>query len=449
MSNGSDQRIRHVAIVLQSLDAATSRGLLAQLPAAQSKLIRQALVNLGSISPQERAKAFEAMQGLLGATVARPTPSHRTPEASVDARSPAAELLASQTSAVSDQLEWSPAALQSHSQPISPSNNEPHPNDMIGHCGSWSTIPVETLAEILKTERPIVIATVLNQVAVDRATAIVQLLPIQVAGATLAAIPHLHLTDPAILRDIEQELERKIGQHFPSQQATSQGLSKLQAILDGMPKSQKSIWENAISQSNPVLASKLGWSNTPTAQGDSNLEPTEHRSKSLEPELVHPSSDEDVFDDSIVLPFPNEAVHSQSGSSAATTAATTAAITAATNAASNDSAMRNLTFGQPREYSMDSLSRLSDRDFVTVLHACSPQVILLALSGAKRDFVLRVERLMPPKDVQRLRTKLIGLGPINLRDVDAAQTQIAETATNLQSVGKIGSLETVSFTAAA
>lgn len=445
MSNGSDQRIRHVAIVLQSLDAATSRGLLAQLPAAQSKLIRQALVNLGSISPQERAKAFEAMQGLLGATVSRPTPSHRTPEASVDARSPAAELLASQTSAVSDQLEWSPAALQSHSHPISPSHNEPHPNDMIGHCGSWSTIPVETLAEILKTERPIVIATVLNQVAVDRATAIVQLLPIQVAGATLAAIPHLHLTDPAILRDIEQELERKIGQHFPPQQATSQGLSKLQAILDGMPKSQKSIWENAVSQSNPVLASKLGWSNTPTAQGDPNLEPTEHRSKSLEPELVQQSSDDDVFDDSIVLPFPSESVHSQSGSSAATTAATTAA----TNAASNDSAMRHLTFGQPREYSMDSLSCLSDRDFVTVLHACSPQVILLALSGAKRDFVLRVERLMPPKDVQRLRAKLIGLGPINLRDVDAAQTQIAETATNLQSMGKIGSLETVSFTAAA
>ena len=445
MSNGSDQRIRHVAIVLQSLDAATSRGLLAQLPAAQSKLIRQALVNLGSISPQERAKAFEAMQGLLGATDSRPTPPHRTPEASADARSPAAELLASQTSAVSDQLEWSPAALQSHSHPISPSNKEPHPNDMIGPCGSWSTIPVETLAEILKTERPIVIATVLNQVAVDRATAIVQLLPIQVAGATLAAIPHLHLTDPAILRDIEQELERKIGQHFPPQQATSQGLSKLQAILDGMPKSQKSIWENAVSQSNPVLASKLGWSNTPTAQGDSNLEPTEHRSKSLEPELVHQSSDEDVFDDSIVLPFPSESVHSQSGSSPATTAATTAA----TNAASNDSAMRHLTFGQPREYSMDSLSRLSDRDFVTVLHACSPQVILMALSGAKRDFVLRVERLMPPKDVQRLRTKLIGLGPIHLRDVDAAQTQIAETATNLQSVGKIGSLETVSFTAAA
>ena len=359
----------------------------------------------------------------------------------MDASSPAAELLASPTSTVSDQLEWSPAALQSHSHPISPSNNEPHPNDIIGRCGSWSTIPVETLAEILKTERPIVIATVLNQVAVDRATAIVQLLPIQVAGATLAAIPHLHLTDPAILSDIEQELERKIGQHFPSQQATSQGLSKLQAILDGMPKSQKSIWENAVSQSNPVLASKLGWSNTPTVEGDSNLEPTEQRSKSLEPELVYQSFDEDVFDDSILLPFPNASANSESGSSAATNAATAAA--------SNDSAMRHLTVGQPREHSMESLIRLSDRDFVTVLHACSPQVILLALSGAKREFVLRVERLMPPKDVQRLRNKLIGISPINLRDVDAAQTQIAETATNLQSMGKIGALETVSFTAAA
>jgi hypothetical protein len=332
---------------------------------------------------------------------------------------------------------------------------------MIGYCGSWSTIPVETLAEILKTERPIVIATVLNQVAVDRATAIVQLLPIQVAGATLAAIPHLHLTDQTILRDIEQELERKIGQHFPPQQATSQGLLKLQAILDGMPKSQKSIWENAISQSNPVLASKLGWSNTPTAKEDSILDPTDYHSKSLEPELVHQSFDEDVFDDSILLPFPSESVHSPSGpsdatSTATTTAATTTAATttaatttASKSAANNDSAMRHLTVGQPREFSMDSLICLSDRDFVTVLHACSPQVILLALSGAKRDFVLRVERLMPPKDVQRLRAKLIGLGPINLRDVDAAQTQIAETATNLQSMGKIGALETVSFTAAA
>jgi len=437
MSNGSNQRIRHVAIVLQSLDAATSRGLLAQLPDAQSKLIRQALVNLGSISPEERANAFEAMQGLLGDTLASPTPSHRTSGKTVDARSPAAELLASQTSTLSDQMEWSPAALQSHSHPISPSSIEPQPDERMGARGSWSTIPFETLAEILKSERPIVIATVLNQVAVDRATAIVQLLPIQVAGATLAAIPHLHLTDPAILRDIEQELERKIGQHFPSQQATSQGLSRLQAILDGIPESQKSIWENAVSQSNPVLASKLGWSNTPFVSGDSKLEPTPQPSKSFEPEFFRETFDEDMFEDSIVLPFPNASVEAQSASNAAS------------NAASNDSATRYLTLGEPKEYSMDSLSCLSDRDFVTVLHACSPQVILLALSGAKRDFVLRVERLMPPKDVQRLRTKLIGLGPINLRDVDAAQTQIAETATNLRASGKIGALASVSFTAAA
>ncbi len=437
MSNGSDQRIRHVAIVLQSLDAATSRGLLAQLPDAQSKLIRQALVNLGSISPEERAIAFEAMQGLLGDTVAKPTPSHRSSGRTVDASSPAAELLASHTSTLSDQMEWSPAALQSHSHPISPSSIEPQPDERMGPRGSWSNIPFETLAEVLKSERPIVIATVLNQVAVDRATAIVQLLPIQVAGATLAAIPHLHLTDPAILRDIEQELERKIGQHFPPQQATSQGLSKLQAILDGMPESQKSIWENAVLQSNPVLASKLGWSNTPLVREDSQLEPTPHPSKSFEPDFFRETFDEDLFEDSIVLPFPNASVESQSGSGAAS------------NTAGNDSATRYLPLGEPKEYSMDSLSHLSDRDFVTVLHACSPQVILLALSGAKRDFVLRVERLMPPKDVQRLRTKLIGLGPINLRDVDAAQTQIAETATNLQSSGKIGALASVSFTAAA
>ena len=65
MSSGSDQRIRHVAIVLQSLDAGTSRGLLGQLPPAQSKLVRQAMVHLGTVTPQERAAAFQSMQGLL------------------------------------------------------------------------------------------------------------------------------------------------------------------------------------------------------------------------------------------------------------------------------------------------------------------------------------------------------------------------------------------------
>ncbi|MEQ1827613.1 MAG: FliG C-terminal domain-containing protein, partial [Pirellula sp.] len=92
---------------------------------------------------------------------------------------------------------------------------------------------------------------------------------------------------------------------------------------------------------------------------------------------------------------------------------------------------------------------LSDRDFVTVLHACPAQTVLLALSGAPKLFVARVERLVPARDVSRLRTKLTQLGPTSLKEVDAAQEFIAEAAAKLLAIGKIGALENVSFTAAA
>ena len=404
MSNGTDQRIRHVAIVLQSLDAATSRGLLAQLPPAQSKLVRQALVNLGTVTPQDRETAFQSMKGRLGDSSAKQTRSASNYSSVVDSRSPAAELLASQAKESLDQLEWSQAALQSI-----PTSNAPD-NNSTGQRGSWHSIPIESLAEILKCERPIVIATVLNQVSVDRATAIVQLLPIQVAGATLAAVPHLHLTDPAILKDIELELERKIGYHEPPQQASLEGLSRLQAIMDGLPESQRNIWTNAVSQSNPVLANKLGWKQQLSFQVPSKVKPVA---------TLDTPSQQSTTDVSIPETVKQDLTSEES------------------------------VIDKPRVSPLDNLRNLSDRDFVSVLHACPPQIVLLALTGAKKEFADRVERLIPSKDKQRLRIKLTTLGHIRLREVDAAQLQIAETAVKLLAMGKIGALENVTFTAAA
>jgi flagellar motor switch protein FliG len=449
MSSGSDQRIRHVAIVLQSLDAATSRGLLGQLPPAQSKLVRQAMVNLGTVSPQERAAAFDAMQGLLKSAGIRTTTSQRGESPNEETTSPAAALLAAQAAQGTDQIEWSSQALQS--QTHAPPSTAPFPVDRtfpVDRASSLHNMPTEVLADILQSERPLVIATVINQVSVERATAIVQALPLAVAGATLAALPHLHLTDPAILRDIQLELERKIGQHEPPLQATAEGLAKLQAILAGMPASQYDIWTNAVAQSNPILASKLGWraatpippmptsrtsefgtsaatsSPVPTiafplvAKTTDALSAANPTSSSVNANIASASQDKkDKFDEPKILPFP----------------------------VSNDVATTATTEVRP----LERMSNLTDRDFVAVLHACQPQIVLLALRGASREFVTRVERLLPPKDVKRLRIKLNSMGPMNLREVDAAQQQIASTAESMLAVGKIGALENVSFTAAA
>lgn len=460
MSSGSDQRIRHVAIVLQSLDADTSRGLLGQLPPAQSKLVRQAMVHLGTVTPQERAAAFQSMQGLLSAANVR-TERVTTKES----LSPAAAVLASQQSVMNDQIELS----------IEARHQERHEQDwQLGvqnathdaKSGSWRLMPAEALADILQSERPIVIATVINQVSVERATAIAQALPMQVAAATLAALPHLHLTDEAILRDIQLELERKIGQYQAPKKATAEGLSKLKAIVASMPESQQDSWTKAIAQSNPVLATKLGW------RQDTQLESSPSSTHSLgskwstttaamtkeisnppsmpssvaaasegfqQPETTHRidryrnASNEDIFDESIILPFHPPAI--------ATTEPSATELNQ-TVAPKHPEAARGKT-------AMDDLLQFSDKDFVAVLHASEPQTVLMALSGATKVFVARVERLMHPKDVKRLRKRLTSLGPLQLRDVDAAQTLIAQTATKMLASGLVEATASVSFLAAA
>jgi len=104
---------------------------------------------------------------------------------------------------------------------------------------------------------------------------------------------------------------------------------------------------------------------------------------------------------------------------------------------------------QASQQAIEDLLQLSDKDFVAVLHACQPQTVLLAISGASKAFATRVERLVPPKDVKRLRDRLHSLGPLQLRDIDEAQTCIVETAMQLLASGSIGATASVTFTAAA
>ncbi len=450
MSTASDQRIRHVAIVLQSLDATTSRGLLGQLPPAQSKLVRQAMVQLGTVTPQERAAAFQSMQGLLNGAVAKSA----APQQQIkEPLSPAAALLASQKSAVGDHIDLSPEAINQHkNQPVS-QNGDPVFSTRDAN-GSWQNMPALALAEILQGERPIVIATVINQVSVERATAIAQALPMQVAAATLAALPHLYLTDPAVLRDIQSEVERKIGQYQAPKQANEEGIMKLQAIVASMPMNQQEHWTRTIAQVNPVLATKLGWKTdarallSPTAAADIasklpvktyyGVSPT--ASNQSHSSIESPSSsNEDIFDDSVILPFPLPTSAKSKSGEKEKSSETTSEQTVAPKSIE----VRN------RKQEIEYLMQFSDRDFVAVLHACQPQTVLLALSGATKAFVARVERLMPSKDVKRLRERLNSLGPIQLLEVDAAQSRITETAMKMLADGQVGATASVSFTAAA
>jgi hypothetical protein len=89
--------------------------------------------------------------------------------------------------------------------------------------------------------------------------------------------------------------------------------------------------------------------------------------------------------------------------------------------------------------SIQDLMKLADADFVSVIYSVEPATVLLALAGVERDFLKRVERMMPKKDLYRFRQRLNRLNDVTLRQIDQAHFEILERANTLFYQGQIDS----------
>lgn len=468
-----DQRIRQVAIVLQSLDSGTSRGLLAQLPAEMARAVRQAMVNLGPVTPKERSQAMSGLQGMLGSLGRAPTSP--TPSSVDEDSSPAATLIANSTPF--DQIEISPAAQKN-------AFAEPHvnPKATLDSEIPWLAWEPASLALFLADERPTVIATVLNQLSPERAKTLLDHLPISTASATLAAIPDLFLTDPQILSDILAEIDRKLPKSPPVQKtATIAGISKLTAIIDLFGESQKQAWLDSIALQNESVAKQLGWSpamqprseakaassieapsnpivNSQAAISSATISPTATIQNATIPTAIAPSATvesvtkvkptigaseaiiDDIFDDNMIVPISR---YKDSTSKANSNNAQDEAH------GSSDITSRELTTAKERASDFDMLLELSDTDLVTLLHACDKSTVLNALCGASKRVIQRIERLVPRNEVKRFRMHLKKHASEPSNASELAQTSILLRAEELMVASRISALSSVTFVSAA
>ena len=85
----------------------------------------------------------------------------------------------------------------------------------------------------------------------------------------------------------------------------------------------------------------------------------------------------------------------------------------------------------------DDLVRLDDAALARVFRAAEPQLVLLALSGANRELIERIVRHLPSGAGRTLRRQITTLGPTRLRDIELAQQQLAELATQMCQAGLI------------
>lgn len=433
--SSADQRIRQVAIVMQSLDASTAKGLLSQLPTEIARSVRQMMTKLGSVSSRERALAFESLEGMLGAMME----SNDLGPGGSD--SPASALL-SHSQGQLDRVELSSSAKASDRE-LGPhhagsSADQPATNQAEIPWLSWDPA---TLATYLVHERPTVIATVINQFSPERAKALLDHLPIQIASSTLVALPHLTLSDPSILKDILAEVDKKLPKTPPVQTSvTVAGISKLEAIMAQFNETQRIAWLESIASENEEVAMQLGWS---PRRG--NI-----RSTSVP---VDPSVDTSIADKT-VTPVNTAVTENQTVSPAGISSEdsgpeksdepVTIPIDRFRSRENRDRSEMDWLISQ-KSMRIESLML---NDLVTLLHACDRDDVILMLKGTSESLRTKAEQVVAPQDLKRFRQLLSGKSPQPAEVLDAMEA-ICEKLNALIASGRINPLATSSILVAA
>jgi flagellar motor switch protein FliG len=76
----------------------------------------------------------------------------------------------------------------------------------------------------------------------------------------------------------------------------------------------------------------------------------------------------------------------------------------------------------------DDLTRVDDATLAAVIQEVEPDVMALALTGAKDELMERIMGQIPRQVAKTFRQQLTRLGPTRLRDVEAAQQLVAAAA---------------------
>ena len=83
------------------------------------------------------------------------------------------------------------------------------------------------------------------------------------------------------------------------------------------------------------------------------------------------------------------------------------------------------------------VEQLSAASLKIVMQQAGTELLVLALAGARGEFVDRALELFPPAKAQVLRRALSNLGPTRLSDIEDAQQRLAELSHELEKAGQI------------
>ncbi len=400
-------KLRKAALLISSLDAASADALLDQMPDEQAAQIRRALMQLDDVDPQEQDRVLREF--LRGREPAKPA-DHGV------------EL----DSGLWHKMQSTPAGSSTGSPPAAPAA----PFQFLHEAAA------DELGRLLRHEHPQIAAVVMSHLPARKSADILAGFPAELQTAVLRRIADLDAADAEVLQDLEQELQTRLAGRLGG--LRSAGIHAVWEILEATESPDRNALLRNLKLRDVELAQRL----TQRAAAPAPVPPAPPASRqpvptpavAAQPELRVARSEPEVI------------AKRSSGSAAPQREA--AALSTADLPAEREESADELAQSIPA-MTFDDVMRLDNQELARLFHAAEPQVTLLALAGARTDFVQRLLGQLPTRVAKSLRHRMEQMRPLLLSDVEIAQQRLADVAATLAAQGLIEVPEVLGFAAAA
>jgi flagellar motor switch protein FliG len=116
---------------------------------------------------------------------------------------------------------------------------------------------VDDLGELLANEGPQTVAVVVSHLPADQAARTLAVLPEALQTEVVRRLAHLDEADPAVLREVELALERRLRRRLPLEGGRAFGVGAVKQILSEAAPENRQQWLANLSQEDPPLVAKL------------------------------------------------------------------------------------------------------------------------------------------------------------------------------------------------
>lgn len=382
--------IRKAAVLIRSLDADSAAQLLAQLQPAEARALRAAMRDLGAVDEQELLHVAAELQRWSAQTPSSPP------------RDQTAVVLELRGDTTSEKADAAGSSLESESR----CNSQLAELRQLAAIAQSPTTPFQSLiatdsralGEFLKQEHPQTVAVVLSYLPAGKAAEALSGLTDERQAEVVQRLAELGDTDADSLRVVEHSLEIWLTEQRREQLRRSDRMSIVGSILAATQDSTRQTILSRLKTRDCQLARQLEGQVTKTVPNVNAGAPNRFDGHQA---LLRQKCNATEANSRERRPTRNDRQH-------------------------HASADRKLT--ADTSFAFENLAELPNQALTTLLRNVDTQLLHCACAGASQQLLERISGVLPRRLRKEFRNQLRSIGPIRLRDVEAAQQAIAQLA---------------------